>query len=180
MRHLLFFFSTRTGLASHSGKKTSMMKLAANRRAISSPTILLFSSDSGRRGCLTGLASALTCSLCSAKSVGTPGRSLGDHAKMSRFSRRKSTSSLSYLLSRFVPMTAYLSGCPGSNGIFFVSLAGLNQPWVSDSLGYGDMSGGLPVWPPPVPGASSQQQSQGTRPAGCWLQHRRTTSHSLY
>src|SRR4051812_46107724 len=103
MRHLLFFFSTRTGLASHSGKKTSIMKLAARSRAISSPTILLFSSDSRRRGCLTGLEPSRTCSLCSANSFGTPGMSLGDHAKMSRFSRRKSASLTSYLLFRFAP-----------------------------------------------------------------------------
>ena len=64
---------------------------------------------------------------------------------MSRFSRRKSTSSLSYLLSRFAPMTAYLSGCSGSNGIFLVSLAGLEEPSASDSLGSGDMSGYLPA-----------------------------------
>ena len=120
MRHL-FFFSTRTGLANHSGKNTSMMKLAASSRAISSPTILLFSYDSRRRGCLTGFASARTCSLCSAKSFGTHGMSFGDHAKMSRFSRRKSTSSPSYLLSRFAPMTANLSGFSRSRGIFFVS-----------------------------------------------------------
>ena len=143
MRHLLFFFSTRTGLASHSRKKTSIMKPAASSRAISSATILLFSFDSRRRGCLTGLASALTCSLCSAKSIGTPDMSLGDHAKMSRFSQRKSTSLLSYLLSRLVPTIACLSGCSGSKGIFFVSLVGWKDPWISDSLGYGDRSGCL-------------------------------------
>ena len=54
-------------------------------------------------------------------------------------------SSPSYLLSRLVPMTAYLSGCSGSNGIFFVSLAGLNDPSASDSLGSGDNSGYLPA-----------------------------------
>ena len=128
MRHLLFFFSTRTGLASHSGKKTSIIKPAARSRAISSPTILHFSSDSRRRGCLTGFASSQTCSLCSANFLGTPGMSLGDHAKMSRFSRRKSASSPSYLLFRFAPMTANLSGCSGSRGIFFVSLAGWKDP----------------------------------------------------
>src|SRR4051812_41724928 len=69
--------------------------------------------------------------------------SLGDHAKMSQLSRRKSASSPSYLLSRFAPMTAYLSGCSGSKGIFFVSLAGLNEPSASDSLGLGDISGRL-------------------------------------
>ena len=89
---------------------------------------LLFSSDSPRRGCLTGFASSLTCILCSAKSFGTPGMSFGDHAKMSRFSWRKSMSSPSYLLSRFAPMTANLSGFSGSRGIFFISLAGWKEP----------------------------------------------------
>src|SRR3954467_8639132 len=103
--HCLFFFSTKTGFANHSGKNTSMIKPAARSRAISSPTTLLFSSDRRRKGCLTGFASDRTCNLCSANSVGTPGMSLGDHAKMSRFSRRKSTSSPSYLLSRFVLCT---------------------------------------------------------------------------
>ena len=40
-------------------------------------------------------------------------------------------------------MTACLSGCSGSKGIFFVSLAGWKEPWVSDSLGSGDRSGYL-------------------------------------
>ena len=145
MRHLLFFFNTKTGLASHSGKNTSMINLAARNRAISSPTILLFSSDKRRKGCLTSLTSSRMCSLCSAKSVGTPGMSLGDHAKMSRFSQRKSTSSPSYLLSRPVPMKACLSGCSGSKGIFFVYLAGLNEPSASDSWGAGGISGFLPA-----------------------------------
>ena len=42
-------------------------------------------------------------------------------------------------------MTAYFSCCSGSNGIFFVSLAGLNDPSASDSLGSGDNSGYLPA-----------------------------------
>ena len=132
MRHLLFFFNTRTGLASHSGKNTSIMKPAAKSRAISSPTILLFSSDSRRRGCLTGFASARTCSLCLAKSFGTPGMSFGDHAKMSRFSRRKSTSLPSYLVLRLAPMVTHRLGFAGSSGTCLVSLAGLNEPSPTD------------------------------------------------
>ena len=71
--------------------------------------------------------------------------SFGDHAKMSRFSRRKSTSSPSYLLSKFAPMTANLSGFSGSRGIFFVSLAGWKEPCASQSLGLGDKVGYLPA-----------------------------------
>ena len=179
MRHLLFFFNTRTGLASHSGKNTSIMKPAARSRAISSPTILLFSSDSRRRGCLTGFASARTCSLCSAKSFGTPGMSFGDHAKMSRFSRRKSTSSPSYLLSRFAPMTANLSGFSGSRGIFFFPWpAGRSLehhiPW-----GQGTGPAACRPWPRLGPASSFLQQSRETLPAGCWLQHTRRISCSL-
>ena len=81
------------------------------------------------------------------ETVGTPGMSLGDHAKMSRFSQRKSTSSLSYLLSRLVPTIACLSGWSASKGIFFVSLAGWKDPWVSHSLGSGDRSGCLLAMP---------------------------------
>ena len=137
---LLHYAKTRSGLqkykmyfanvqAAHHSSESCPFVLhptapAARSRTISSPTTLLFSSDRRRKGCLTGLASGRTCNLCSAKSVGTPGMSLGDHAKMSRFSWRKSTSSPSYLLPRFAPMTACLSGCSGSKGIFFVSLAG--------------------------------------------------------
>ena len=175
MRHCLFFFNTRTGLASHSGKNTSIMNSAARNQAISSSTTLLFSSDRWRKGCLTGLTSGQTCSLCSAKSVGTPGMSLGDHAKISQFSWRKSTSSLSYLLSRPVPMTACLSGCSGSKGILFVSLAGLNEPSASDSLGLGDISGFLKPSPLPDRGATSQPRLPGTWLADCFLPHKRTT-----
>ena len=175
MRHLLFFFKTRTGLASHSGKNTSMMKSAARSRAISSPTTLLFSSDKRRKGCLTGFASDRTCNLCSANSVGTPGMSLGDHAKMSRFSRRKSASSPSYLLSRFVPMTAYLSGCSGSKGMFFVSLAGLNDPSASDSLGSVTSRAACRPSPQSDQEAASQPRSPRTRPADCYRSRKRTT-----
>ena len=52
-------------------------------------------------------------------------------------------SSPSYLLFRFAPMTANLSGCSGSRGIFFVSLAGWKDPWASYSLGSGDWFGYL-------------------------------------
>ena len=126
MHHLLFFFSTRTGLASHCGKNTSIMKPAARSRAISSPTVLLFSSDSRRRGCLTGFASARTCSLCSAKSFGTAGVSFGDHAKMSRFSRMNSMSALSYFRSKLALMLNCLDESPGMKSTSLVSAADLN------------------------------------------------------
>jgi hypothetical protein len=59
-------------------------------------------------------------------SLGTPGMSFGDHAKMSRFSWRKLVSSLSYLAERLTPMVMTLVGSFTSSRIFFVSLAGWN------------------------------------------------------
>ena len=45
------------------------------------------------------------------------------------------------------PTTAYLSGCSGSKGIFFVSLAGLNELSASDSLGWVAFSAVFLPWP---------------------------------
>ena len=91
---------------------------------ISSPMAFLLSSVKRRSGCLTGLASGLTCNECSANSLGTPSMYLGDHAKMSRFSRRKSVSSLSYLASNLLPMMATRSGKASSSWTCLVSFEG--------------------------------------------------------
>ena len=56
------------------------------------------------RTCFTGRASVFTASLCSITSLGTPGKPDASQAKTSEFSRRKSTSTLSYLLVRWAPM----------------------------------------------------------------------------
>ena len=92
----VFFFSTRTGLATQSESLISRMNLAFSSRSIS----LLISSRLGpekrRMACLTGLASLWTFKECSARFLGIPGMSEGCHAKILQFSRRNSTSAPSY------------------------------------------------------------------------------------
>jgi hypothetical protein len=80
----------------------------------------LFSSAKHRNGCLTSLASGRTWGECSVSSLGTPDMSFGDHAKMSRFSRRKLVSSLSYLAERLEPLMVNLEGSLSSSRIFLV------------------------------------------------------------
>ena len=123
MRQVPFFFSTRTGFASHVGWMTSMMNPAASSRAISSPIARRRSSWNRRSGCLTGLASGLTFSWCSASSLGTPGMSLGFQANISRFARRKSMSALSYAESRPAPIRTCLEESPSTRSMLFVSWA---------------------------------------------------------
>src|ERR1041384_134012 len=53
---------------------------------------------------------------------------------MSRFSRRNSTSSLSYLLLSPAPMMPHLLGSEGSRMIFLLSLAAWNEVSSSDLL----------------------------------------------
>ena len=90
------------------------MKPSTRSVAISSPMTFLFSSEKRLMDCLTGLASGRTCRECSANSLGTPGRSLADHAKMLRFSRRKWMSSLSYFRSMPAPMRMTCSALSSS------------------------------------------------------------------
>jgi hypothetical protein len=69
----------------------------------------------GWRDCLTGHFLGSTWSLCSASSIGTPGMSVGLHAKMPRFSWRYSLSALSYEGVRSPPiMTCWLES-PGTS-----------------------------------------------------------------
>src|SRR3954464_14442518 len=87
-----------------------MINPAAWSLVISLPIALLLSSEKHWRGCLTGFEPGRMCNLCSPSSLGTPGMSCGDHAKMSRFSRRNSMSSLSYLSQvRLRPQRTWLS-----------------------------------------------------------------------
>ena len=104
---------------------TSRMNLAAVSLRISFPTALRFSIPSRRRPCLTGLASLLTLRECSASFLGTPSKSEGDQAKISQFSRRNLTSSLSYFSSRPAPMMASFVGSYFVSLIFLVSSFGL-------------------------------------------------------
>jgi hypothetical protein len=58
-------------------------------------------------------------------SLGTPIMSDGCYAKMSRFSWRNSTSVLSYLGDRFVPIEVVLAASPTTSSTYFVSTIGL-------------------------------------------------------
>src|ERR1043165_1069803 len=98
-----------------------MIKHAACNFAISLPIALLLFSEKHLNGCLTGFEPGRMCNLCSASSLGTPDMSYGDHAKMSRFSRRNSTCSLSYLLLSPAPTTTHLVGSEGSRATFVLS-----------------------------------------------------------
>ena len=70
---VLFFFGTKTTLASHSEWYTSRMNATPNSCAISSPIALRFSAADHRRYSLTGFTVESTQSLCSASSLETPG-----------------------------------------------------------------------------------------------------------
>ena len=126
IRSYSFFFSTSTGLASHSVCSTSTMILATSNFVTSSPMIFLLSSANQRKGCLTGFASFRTFKECSANSLGTPTKSSVDQAKIFRFSRRKLTSVLSYASLRPAPIRTVRLGYAGSSTMSFVSLVGLN------------------------------------------------------
>ena len=84
------------------------------------------SSPKRRRGCFTSLHFGSMFKLCSISSLGTPFMSAGCQAKMSLFSRRNSTSALSYLGSRFVPMAVTLEASPTTSSTGLVSMAALN------------------------------------------------------
>jgi hypothetical protein len=71
---------------------------------ISSPIALHLSSLKRCRHYFTGFDPGLMLSLCSATSLGIPFMSKGFNANTSRFALRKSTSALSYLGSRAVPI----------------------------------------------------------------------------
>jgi hypothetical protein len=99
---------TRTGLASHSGWKTSLMKPAVSNLASSFLMASRQSSVKRRRCCRFRVALGLMLSECSIISLATPGMSAGFHAKMSRLARRKLMSASSYFGSRPAPMVVVL------------------------------------------------------------------------
>jgi hypothetical protein len=96
------------GLASHSGRKTSLMKPVASSLASSFLMASRMSSAKQRRCCHFGVALGSTLSKCSIRFLGTPGMSAGFHAKMSRLAWRKLTSASSYFGSRLAPMVVVL------------------------------------------------------------------------
>jgi hypothetical protein len=84
MRHsAVFFFCTKTGLASQSGRRISLMNPAAIRFAISFLIAAFLSGEKRRSHCFTGLEPSLILILCSANSLGTPDMSAGFQAKIS-------------------------------------------------------------------------------------------------
>src|SRR3954471_5171015 len=121
-----FFFSTRTGFASHLEYLTGRMKPAASRRCTSSAMARRRSSLKGRSDCLTCRALGSVLSLCSASSLGTPGMTEGFHAKMSQFSRRNSMSALSYAGLMPVPIVTVWMESPGTSSMERVCVVASN------------------------------------------------------
>src|SRR3954470_21738007 len=102
------------------------INLALSNLAISLPMARLFSSPKRRKGCFTGLHFGSMFKLCSASSLGTPFMSVGCQVNMSLFSRRNSTSALSYLGSRFIPMAVVLEASPTTSSTDLVSMEAFN------------------------------------------------------
>ena len=107
------FFGTSTGLATQVDFLISRMNSAAVSRLISSPMAFRFGSENLRMACCIGLAFGSTSSACSASFLGIPGMSAGHQAKISQFSRRNSTSALSYAIGKVVDTRAVLLGSVG-------------------------------------------------------------------
>ena len=123
-RTSVFFFGTRTGLATHVASVcSSLIKPASLSRSISDSIALRFGSEKRRKGCLIGLAIGSKFRWCSASSLGTPGMSAGHQAKIPQRSRRNSTSALSYATSRLDATNVVFFGSEGwtcTSFVFFV------------------------------------------------------------
>jgi hypothetical protein len=87
MRHsTVFFFYTKTGLASQSGWRISLMNPAAISFAIFFLVTAFLSGEKCHSHCFTGLEPSLMSILFLANSFGTPGMSAGFQAKISLLS----------------------------------------------------------------------------------------------
>src|SRR5664279_4792735 len=126
-RMLVFFFGMSTGFATQEACLISRINLAVRSRLISSPMALRFGSENRGIDCLIGLASGYTSTECSANSLGMPGMSAGHQAKISQYSRRNSTSTLSYAGERLVDTIAVLEASVGCTWGALVSLVTLNS-----------------------------------------------------
>ena len=109
----VFFFSTSTGLATHSDFLISRMKFALSNFSTCFSIASLLGPETRRIACLTGLVPGLSWRECSANSLGIPGMSAAHHANISQFSRRNSTSALSYAGDRLVDTLTVLAGSVG-------------------------------------------------------------------
>jgi hypothetical protein len=102
------FLRARTGLASHSRWKTSLMKPSMSSLASSFLMALRRSSAKQRRCCHLGVALGSMLSEFSISLLGTLGMSAGFQEKMSRLTRKKLTSTYSYFGSRPTPIMVVL------------------------------------------------------------------------
>ena len=118
----VFFFSTSTGLATHCDFLISLMNPAASSRSTAASTAARFGPDTRLVPCLTGFELGNNWRECSANFLGIPGMSAGHHANMSQFSRRNSTSALSYAGSKLVDTLTVLEGSVGCTWCARVSL----------------------------------------------------------
>jgi hypothetical protein len=89
------------------------MKHAFSSLCSSDAIAFLLGSSHYHRGCLTGLAFGSRFSACSTSSLGTPSMSEGHQVKISQCSWRNSTSTLSYVGSKFTAMEVVLLGSVG-------------------------------------------------------------------
>jgi hypothetical protein len=111
-----------TGLDTEVDALISRMNPAFSSLCSSDAIAFLLGSSNHCSGCLTGLALGSTFSACSTNSLGTPSMSRRHQAKISQYSRRNSTSALSYTGSRFTAMEVVLFGSVG-------------WTWISSNLG---------------------------------------------
>ena len=101
MRHSsVFFFCTRTGFASQSGCRISLMNPAANSFVISFLIAAFLSGENRHSRCFTGLEPLLISIMCSVNSLGTPVMSAGFQAKISLLYQRKLVIASSYFADR--------------------------------------------------------------------------------
>ena len=117
----MFFFGMSTGFANQVEILISRMKFALSSQSISSPTAKRLGSERRRVICLIGLVSLNTSSECPTNSLGILGMSAGCQAKISQYSRRSSTSALSYAGERLIDTIAVFDASVGCTWCFLVS-----------------------------------------------------------
>jgi hypothetical protein len=109
----VFFLGTITSLDTQVDALISLMKHAFSSLCSSAAIVFLLGSSNRHKGCLTGFAFGSTFSACSMSFLGTPGMFEAHQAKISQRSWRNSTSTLSYVGSKFTAIEVVLSGSVG-------------------------------------------------------------------